>query len=64
MVSVISMRATLKAMEVGEVVRIPLGTRGYNSVRNCASLLAGELGRKYSVNIDRQSAESKVTRVL
>lgn len=49
-------------MNVGEVLNIPLGVRGYNSVRNCASLLGLSLGRKYSVSINRADGLSSVTR--
>ena len=63
MVTKISMRATLARMAAGEVITIPLKLRGYNSVRNCASLLGTELGRQYSVSVDRAAGQSKVTRV-
>lgn len=63
MVSKISMRATLAKMRPGEAVNIPLRLRSYNSVRNCASLLGSDLGRKYSVSVDRAAAQCKVTRV-
>lgn len=62
MVSKISMRASMAEMNVGEVLNIPLGVRGYNSVRNCASLLGLSLGRKYSVSINRADGLSSVTR--
>lgn len=63
MVSKISMRATLASMEPGEVVTIPMRLRTYNAVRNCACLLGYDLGRKYSVSVDRAAAHCKVTRV-
>jgi len=63
MVTKISMRATLAKMKPGEVLTIPNRMRGYNSVRNCASLLGSELGRKYSVNVDRSADSTKVTRI-
>lgn len=62
MVTKISMRATLAQMSKGESLEIPLKVRGYNSVRNCASLLGYDLGRKYSVAVDRLGDVCKVTR--
>ena len=64
MVQKISMRATLVQMKAGESIHIPTRVRGYNSVRNCASLLGVEYpGRKYSVSVDRQANSYKVTRL-
>lgn len=64
MVTKISMRATLVQMKPAEVVTIPLKVRGYNSVRNCASLLGSAYpGRKYSVSLDRSAGCCKVTRL-
>lgn len=64
MVTKISMRATLAGMKPGEVVTIPMEMRGYNYLRNCASLLGVAYpGRKYSVSVDREKQQSKVTRV-
>ena len=63
MVTKISMRATMARMTEGEVMTIPLKLRGCNSVRNCAALLGRELGRKYSVSVDWEAGQSKVTRV-
>lgn len=64
MVTKISMRATLVQMRAGESITIPMKVRGYNSIRNCACLLGAEYpGRKYSVNIDRQASNCKVTRI-
>lgn len=63
MISRISMRATMAQMKKGEVITIPLRIRGYNSIRNCASLLGSDMGRKYSVSIDRAAAHCKVTRL-
>lgn len=64
MVQKISMRATLVQMKAGESIHIPTRVRGYNSVRNCASLLGVEYpGRKYSVSVDRQANSCKVTRL-
>ena len=64
MVTKISMRATLVQMKPGDSLRIPLRVRSWNSIRNCACLLgAAYPGRKYSVNIDRQANNCKVTRI-
>lgn len=63
MVTKISMRATLAQMKAGDAITIPLRVRGYNSVRNCASLLGSEMGRKYSVSVNRTDANCKITRL-
>lgn len=58
------MRATLVQMKAGESIHIPTRVRGYNSVRNCASLLGVEYpGRKYSVSVNREANSCKVTRL-
>lgn len=62
MVTRLSLRATVAEMEVGEVVRVPLKLRRYSSIRNTAALLGKELGRKYSVNVDRVSDLCRITR--
>lgn len=63
MVTKISMSATLRQMRPGGVVEIPLKLRTYNYIRNCASTLGTQLGRKYSVALDREAASCKVTRL-
>ena len=63
MVTKISMRATLMQMKTGQEVKIPFRMYGYNSVRNCASLLGLDMGRRYSVSVDRAAGQTKVTRV-
>lgn len=63
MVQKISMRATLVQMKPGQEVTIPIRVRNSNSVRNCASTLGTDLGRKYSVSVDREARTCKVTRI-
>lgn len=63
MVTKISVRATLKEMQAGEEVKIPFRLSRYNSVRNCASLLGQDMGRRYSVSVDRTAEQTKVTRL-
>ena len=58
-----SMRATLAQMDEKEVVTISLSERGYNSIRNCASLLGKALGRKYTVSVNNETRSCDVTRV-
>lgn len=62
MVTKVSMRATLMAMEPGECIAFSLQSWGYNSIRNCASNVAVSNARKYSVHLDRKANECKVTR--
>ena len=62
MVTKLSMRATFTQMEVGEVIAISLAERGYNSIRNCASNVGVMMARKYSVRLNREANECKVTR--
>lgn len=50
-------------MKVGQEVKIPFRMYGYNSVRNCASLLGLDMCRRYSVSVDRAARQTKVTRV-
>ena len=63
MVTKESMRATLVEMEPGKEIEISLSVRSYNTIRNCASLLGGDLGRKYSVAVNRAAGVCKVTRI-
>ena len=63
MVSKISMRATLLQMKRNEAVEIPLELRCWNSIRNCASQLNSEFGRRYTVEINRAARNCKVTRL-
>lgn len=64
MIKKVSMRATLAAMNPGEMVEIPASFRGYTYVRNCACLLGTDYpGRKYSVHMDRERKSYQVTRV-
>lgn len=57
------MRATIAGLRRGQEVSISLAKRSYNSIRNCASLLGGDLGRKYTVQVSRTDNVCKVTRV-
>ena len=63
MVTKESMRATLVEMEPGKEIEISLSVRSYNTIRNCASILGVEMGRRYSVTLVRQDNSCKVTRV-
>lgn len=58
------MRATMVQMKPGDVITIPMKVRCWNSIRNCASTLGVSYpGRKYSVAINREADNCKVTRV-
>lgn len=57
-----NLSATLRAMEPGDVERIPIGDYTQASVRNCASRLAFDLLRKYSVHLDHTKGHYTVTR--
>lgn len=63
MVTTISVRATIARLELGEQVEIPLQLRKSNSVRNCASVLGTDTGKRYSVSINRENQSCIVTRV-
>ena len=64
MVTKISMRATLVQMKPGEAVEIPLKSFAHNSIRNCACALGVTYpGRKYSVSLNREAQNCKVTRL-
>lgn len=58
-----SLRATLIKMEPGAEVVLPLGVRSYAAVRNTASTLGLEYGRKYKVHADRVASTYTITRV-
>ncbi len=62
MVTKVSMRATIMAMEPKEVIVLPLQNWGYNSIRNCACNVGISLSRKYSVHLDREAQACKVIR--
>lgn len=62
MVTKTSMRATIVAMDKDDVITISLSERGYNSIRNCASNVGVMMARKYSVSLNREANECKVTR--
>ena len=49
-------------MKVGETIRVPLKLRRYSTIRNTAALLGQELGRKYSVKVDRVADLCRITR--
>lgn len=59
----IPMRTAMRQMEPGQEMEISLRYKGYASIRNCASLLGLDLGRKYSVTLKREARMCKVTRV-
>ena len=63
MVKTTSMRGTFVLMNPGDTVSISLQDRKYNTIRNCASILGVEMGRRYSVTLVRQDNSCKVTRV-
>ncbi len=50
-------------MQPGAEIEISLKDRAHNSIRNCASLLSGDLGRKYSVAVDHTAGTCKITRL-
>lgn len=50
------------AMEPGECIVLSLQSWGYNSIRNCACNVGIAKSRKYSVHLDREANECKVTR--
>ena len=62
MVTKISIRATMADMEVGQTIAISLQLRNYNYIRNCASNVGITKSRKFSVHLDREANECKVTR--
>lgn len=57
-----SLRATLLAMELGDVEHIPSDMYSGATVRNCASNLGYDLLRKFSVHVDRTARCYTVTR--
>lgn len=52
----------IRAMEVGEVLTMPLGSRSVLSVRSNLSILGLDLGRKYTSHINRKDNLLEITR--
>lgn len=63
MISKPSLRATLLAMELGDVEQIPSEMYSGATVRNCASNVGYDLLRKFKVHLDRQARCFEVTRL-
>ncbi len=63
MIKKTSMRATIQAMNPGEVITIGFGEYAHSSIRTCISLLGLEYGRKYSCHADRKLGEYQVIRI-
>lgn len=59
-----SMRATLKALPVGGSCTIHFGVNTYTSIRNTACILGLEMGRQYSVHLDRAARTYQVIRTI
>lgn len=57
-----NLSATLRAMELGDIEHIPVEQYNPNTVRNCASRIAFDLMRKYSVHLDHTRGHLTVTR--
>ena len=57
-----AVRATLLKMEIGEMISIAFDVSKPHILRNCASILGTETGRRYSVHADRHIQMSQVTR--
>ena len=57
-----SLRATLQAMELGDIENIPCEMYSGATVRNCASNLGFDLLRKFNVHLDRAARCYTVTR--
>lgn len=60
----INMRGTMVSLKVGEKMILPFGSKTYASVRNCASTLGIDKGRKYVVNLDRNNSQFIITRTI
>lgn len=59
-----SLRATMQAMPVGGVERIPVTDYRYQTVRNYCFALGFELSRKYSSQLDRDGGFYVITREI
>lgn len=57
-----ALRETLRNMEIGEMISIAFEVTKPRILRNCASILGTEMGRRYSVHADRHVQMTKVTR--
>lgn len=59
----VNLRGTMRAMEVGESFQVSASVAQSSVVRNAASLVGLDYGRKYSVSYNRPLAYFTVTRV-
>ena len=57
-----AVRETLRNMEIGEMIAIAFAVTKPSVLRNCASILGTELGRRYSIHADRKVQMSEITR--
>ena len=58
----VNLRGTMRAMEVGDTFRVDAAVAQSSVVRNAASLVGLDYGRKYSVSYNRALAYFTVTR--
>lgn len=59
-----SLRATIKAMPVGGVEKIPVKDFSYATVRNYCFALGFELSRKYSSRLNQAEGVYEITREI
>jgi len=57
-----SVRATISNMAVGETLGLAFDAVAFSTVRGYATFLSQELGRKYSVHLNRNNRTYEVTR--
>ena len=57
-----SLRATIKAMPVGGVEKVPVSDYSYTTVRNYCFALGFELSRKYTSRLNRAENVFEITR--
>ena len=58
----VNLRGTMRAMEVGDTFQVDAAVAQSSVVRNAASLVGLDYGRKYSVSYNRALAYFTVTR--
>ena len=58
-----SLRARVLAMEVGDVIAVPMSQYGYTTVRSYASDLSFATGRRYASRRNRETRSYTITRI-
>ena len=56
------MRGAVRALELGQSIDVSMEDRTPNSIRNCASIVALQYNRRFTVNANREARTCTITR--